>query len=207
MKKSLPKVAISFATYNTNQLNAFTILVIACLKTNPLFPNLPVAIAALTALLTAYQDAMNAAAQGGPKDRAALREARDPLVAALRQNAAYIQSLGITNVSELLTSGYDVVNWSNAQSPLEAPVLLSLDNSVSGRLKVSLQAVSNARAYQAQFSADGGQTWLEGGIFSNSRTVLLVNLTPGTKYAVRVRAIGGSEHYSPWSAVLSIMCT
>jgi hypothetical protein len=34
-----------------------------------------------------------------------------------------------------------------------------------------------------------------------------MSLTPGTVYAVRARAIGGSENYSAWSAVVSIMAT
>ena len=57
MKKSI-RVALSFATFNTDQLNSFAILVIACLKNNALFPDLPVKINALAALQTAYQDAI-----------------------------------------------------------------------------------------------------------------------------------------------------
>jgi hypothetical protein len=100
--KRIVRVALTFATFPKEQLNSFAILVIVCCKNNLLFPNLPAAIAALTALQTAYQDAMNAAAIGGQKDTQALREARDPLVAALRQTAAYIQSLGLTE-SQVLT--------------------------------------------------------------------------------------------------------
>jgi hypothetical protein len=69
MKKNV-RVALSFATLPKDQLNSFAILAIVCLKNNPLFPNLPIAIAALTALQTAYQNAMSAAAVGGPKDTA-----------------------------------------------------------------------------------------------------------------------------------------
>ena len=207
MKKSIIRIALTFATYDKNQLNSFTILVIACLKNNALFPNLPVPIADLTALLAAYQAAMTAAAQGGPKDTAALAEARDALVVALRQIAAYIQSLGLTNVSDVLTSGFDVVVWSHVRAPLDPPVLVGLDNSKSGQLQLKLQAVPNARAYQAQFSADGGKTWQEAGIFSNTRQILIPNLTPGTVYGARVRAIGGSEQYSGWSGSIAIMAT
>ena len=208
MKKSKTiRVSLSFATYTRDQLNSFTILVLACLKNNPLFPDLPVTLAALGTLLTAYQNAMNAAAQGGKKDTAALLEARDALVSALRQIAAYIQSLGLTSVSEVLTSGFDVVVWSNTQSPLDAPVISGLDNSVSTKLGVRISAVTNARAYQMQFSSDGGQTWQEAGIFPSSRNIALQSLKPATVYFVQARAIGGSETYSPWSNPVSIMCT
>lgn len=205
--KKLIRISLGFATYPKDQLNSFAILVVACLKNNPLFPNLPVTLAELGTLITAYQDAMNAAAQGGPKDTAALQEARDALVSALRRIAAYIQSLGLSNVSDALTSGFDVVIWNNVQSPLDTPVLTALDNSTSGQLRLRLQAVANARGYQAQWSADGGKTWQEAGIFSNSRDIILPNLTPGTVYAARVRALGGSERYSGWSGSISLMAT
>ena len=64
MKRNI-RVALSFAAFGDEMLNSFAILVITCLKTNPLFPTLPVAIAALTALQTAFQNAIAAREQGG----------------------------------------------------------------------------------------------------------------------------------------------
>ena len=49
MKKSAIRVALSFATFNKDQLNSLLILLLVCLKTNPLFPNLPVKYADLQA--------------------------------------------------------------------------------------------------------------------------------------------------------------
>jgi hypothetical protein len=138
MKKNI-RVALSFATFPDDQLNSFAILVIACVKTNPLFPALPVSVIALTALQTAFQNAITAAAQGGPMETAEKNEARDPLVSGLRQTAAYVQSLALDNVSQVLSSGFDVVNPNNTQSPLTQPVF-TLDNSMGGQLAVYLQS-------------------------------------------------------------------
>lgn len=205
MKKVI-RVALSFATLPNNDLNSFVILVIACLKNNPLFPDLPLKTSDLTALLTTYQTAMSAAAVGGPKDTAALSEARDALVSALRQIAAYIQSLGLDSVSSVLSSGFDVVIPKHTQTPLSRPVLTSLDNSMTTQLQLSMQAVTNAKAYQVQFQ-NGTGTWQELGIFPNTRGIVLKSLTPGSIYSVRVRAIGGSTQYSDWSEPISIMAT
>jgi hypothetical protein len=41
----------------------------------------------------------------------------------------------------------------------------------------------------------------------NTKGIVLTNLTPGTTYNVRIRAIGGSTQYSPWSATMSLMAT
>ena len=200
------RVALSFATLPKNELNNFAILVLVCLKNNPLFPNLPVSLLALAALQTAYQNALTASALGGPVQTAVKDEAQDALIAALRQVAAYVQSLGLQNMSQVLSSGFDVVSPNNTQSPLNRPVLNMLDNSVSAQLNVFLQAVTNAKAYQVQYSTGTG-AWLEGGIFANTRNIVLLNLTPGTIYNVRLRAVGGSTGFSEWSAAMSLMST
>ncbi len=206
MKKTSIRVALSFATLPNDQLNSFVILVLACLKTNPLFPTPPITLVALGALLDAYQQAMTAAAIGGQMDTAALKEARDTLVAALRQIAGYIQSLGLTNESDVLSSGYDIiVSGKNTPTPLSQPAI-DLDNSMSAQLGVKLSAVPNAKAYQVQFSIGTG-AWTDLGIFPNTRNIVIPNTTPGTTYSVRVRAVGGSTQYSPWSAVNSLMST
>jgi len=206
MKKKVIRVALSFATFSDNDANSLAILVIVCLKNNLLYPNLPVAIAAMTLLQTKFQDAITAAAQGGKLLTAAKSEAREALISALRQTAGYVQSLAPTlTVSQVLSSGFDVANASSTPSPLDQPVF-SLDNSMTTQLGVGLSVVPNAKAYQMQFSTGTG-AWLEAGIFPNTKGIVLTNLTPGTIYNVRIRAVGGSTQYSPWSATVSKMAT
>jgi hypothetical protein len=204
MKRTI-RVAVSFASFNKDHLNCFAILVLVCLKNNPLFPKPPVSLADLGALLTAYQDAMSAAKLGGPKASAAFREARAKLVTALRQTAAYIQSPGLTKESDVLSSGFDLAVWNTRQAPLTTPVLVRLDNSVSTQLSLKMRAVADAKAYEVQFSADGGQMWQRLGIYPHTLGIVLTDLTPGTVYAMRVRAVGGSTRSSGWSNAISGM--
>jgi hypothetical protein len=204
MKRTI-RVAVSFARFNKDHLNFFAILALVCLKNNPLFPNPTVSLADLGALQTAYQDAMSAAALGGTKDSAAFRQARGALVTALRQTAAYIQSLGLTKESDVLSSGFDLAVWNTRQTPLTTPVLVRLDNLVSTQLTLKMRAVANARAYEVQFSADGGETWQRLGFYPHTKGIVMTGLTPGTVYAMRVRAVGGSTRYSGWSNAISRM--
>ena len=205
MKKNI-RVALSFATLKNDELNSFLMLLLICLKNNPLFPNLPVKFADLQVLVTTYQNNLAAAKVGGPKDTAAFSEARDAVIIALRQIAGYIQSLGLTNESDILSSGFDIViPGSNPQSPLDQPVF-QLDNSVPGQLAVILQAVSNAKAYHVQY-CNGSGAWIDLGMFPNTRNILVRNTIAGTTYSARVQAIGGSTQYSPWSTVISLMST
>ncbi len=204
--KKIIRVALSFATFPNDELNSFLILLLVCLKNNPLFPNLPVAYASLLTLVTTYQTNLAAAKIGGPKDTAALTEARDAVISALRQIAGYIQSLGLTNESDVLSSGFDIiVPGKNPQSPLDQPKA-SLDNSMPGRLAIYLQAVPNAKAYHAQYCIGAG-AWVDLGIFPSTRNMVIPGTLAGTVYSVRVQAIGGSTQYSPWSAVISLMST
>jgi hypothetical protein len=205
MKKSI-RVALSFATFSDNDLNSLAILLIACLKTNPLFPNLPVTIAAFTALQVAFQAAITAAAQGGKTSTAAKNEARDALISATRQLAGYVQSqTPLLTESQVLSSGFDIANANRTPSPLTQP-MFTLDNSNTTQLGVALEAVSNAKAYQVQFSTGTG-AWQEGGIYPNTKGIVIASLTPGTIYNVRIRAVGGSTQCSPWSATVSLMAT
>jgi hypothetical protein len=108
-------------------------------------------------------------------------------------------------LSQVLSFGYDVVHSRGTPQPLAQPVF-TLDNSVSGQLTVNLSAVLNAKAYQVQYCT-GTAPWQEMGIFPNTKNFVLTNLTAGTVYNFRIRAVGGSTQYSEWSGTISLMCT
>lgn len=201
MKTNIIRVALYFAGYGDNELNSFASLSVSCLKTNPLFPNLPVDALALSGLQVDFDQKLTVAKQGGKVDTAKKNLARGLLIAALRQNAAYVQSLGLTNLADVLSSGYDVVSTNKTQSPLTTP-MFELDNSFPGQITVGLSAVVNAKSYQVQSSIGTGP-WQELGIFPNTRGIIIPNLTSATICNVRVRAIGGSTQYSQWSATVS----
>jgi hypothetical protein len=69
-----------------------------------------------------------------------------------------------------------------------------------------LRAVRNAKVYQMQWSYSADE-WQEAGLYPITQGIFLTNLTPGPVYYVRLRAIGGSTQYSPWSAIVSRMAT
>jgi hypothetical protein len=130
----------------------------------------------------------------------------DAVVVALRQIAGYIQSLGLTNASDVLSSGFDiVVPGKSPQSPLAQPQF-TLDNSVPGQVVINLSAVPNAKAYHVQ-CATGTGAMVDLGIFPNTRNIVTSNTVAGTMYSAQIQAIGGSTLHSPWSAVMSLMST
>ena len=101
------------------------------------------------------------------------------------------------------------MSTSRAQSPLAAPAIVSLDNGNTGQLLVKVTPIANAKCYEVRYAAiaAGGVPgpWQSGGLFTNSRSMPLNGLIPGTSYSVQVRAVGGSTGYSDWSDPVSHM--
>ncbi|HEY3931371.1 MAG TPA: hypothetical protein VGM58_03275, partial [Verrucomicrobiae bacterium] len=190
-----------FAAYSDNDVNSFAALSVSCLTNNPLTPDLPVKVPALTTLQVDFADSITAAQQGGKVETAKKNQARTTLVSALRQNAAYVQSVALTDLADILSTGYDVVSTNKTQSPLTTPVF-ALDNSFPGQIAVDLTAVVNAKSYQVQYSIGTG-AWQELGIFPNTRGIIISGLTQATICNTRIRAIGGSTQYSQWGATVS----
>ena len=127
------------------------------------------------------------------------------LVALLRQLASYVQNNSNNNLGTLLSSGFEAVSTNRASVPLDAPGILSIDNGNSGQLLVKVSPVANAKAYEVRYAALAPGPWQDGGLFTNSRSMPVNNLTPGTNYSFQVRAIGGSTGYSGWCDAVSHM--
>ncbi|HET7624871.1 MAG TPA: fibronectin type III domain-containing protein [Verrucomicrobiae bacterium] len=190
-------VSLKFAQLPDAGLDEFTGTVITGLTGNAAFPNPAVSIADLTAAKEAYENALNAMAQGGKQATAIKNDARKKLLALLRQEANYVQLAGNNDLPTLLSSGFQVNSTNTAQSPLATPKILALENGMSTQLIARVQAVDNARSYEAQVKNGGG--WQPAGVFTQTRRMVLSGMTPGQVYSVQVRAIGGSTGYSDWS--------
>jgi len=202
------RVSYAFALLSILDLIAFTQVGIICLTNNPAFTKLPVSLADLQALLSALQDANNNVALGGSPNLIALRdEAQQALLVALRKNAAYVQSESLDSLSKMLSSGYQSVPLPGPSGPLDAPTILKAVNNGTTQVLLRLSAVANANSYEIQYTADGGKTWVSGGISSQARRIIVAKLIPGTVYTIQARALGGSTGQSIWSTPVSIMAT
>jgi hypothetical protein len=166
-----------------------------------------VTTADLTALVSDFTDAMAAAADGGKSQTIVKNAARAALIYALRQDALYVQTNGNNDPLTLLSSGYNLSSTNHAQSPLAAPVIESITNAAPMTLAVRATPITNARAYEAQRSADGGLTWAYATTSTRARQITVPGLNPGTTYQIRLRAVGGSTGFSNWSDPVSHMAT
>ena len=197
------RVLLGFTNAPDHNVEETTLSVLDNLYGNAAYPAPPVTQAALQAALDALTAAIAAQAQGGTAATADKNNARDALVALLRQLAGYVQEKCDNNMATLLSSGFDAVSTNRASTPLPPPAIRDILNGNSGQLLVRVGAIANAKCYEGRFAVVGpGGTpgpWQSAGLFTNSRSMAVGGLTPGTMYTFQFRAIGGSTGYSDWS--------
>lgn len=200
------RVSLSFVTLPDGGLDEFTSNIITCLTGNASFPTPPVTLDNLKALQTAFANAVTAALQGGPQNTAVKNQAREALLDALRKDAAYVQSLASHDMAILLSSGYYASSTNRAQVELDVPAIVSIENTATRTLTLTVQPVDNAKAYEVQTSTAPG-VWQHAATFTSTRSMVLENLAPGTTYTIQVRAVGGATGYSAWSDPVAHMAT
>lgn len=204
------RVLLGFTNAPDHSLEETAGSVITNLYGNAAYATPPVTKVALQTALTNFTNAIAAQAQGGTAATAEKNDKRDVLVGLLRQLAGYVQANCNNDLATLLSSGFEAVHTSSAQSPLAKPVIRSVDNGNSGQLIVRGRALAHAKAWEvrlAPIGAGGAPGPVQsGGLFTNSRAMSINDLTPGGMYQVQIRAIGGSTGYSDWSDAVNHMC-
>jgi hypothetical protein len=88
--------------------------------------------------------------------------------------------------------------------------VLSVNFGNSTELVLKVTPIARAKCYKVRSATVGAGNapglWQTAGLFTNSKSMTIAALVPGTTYAFRVRAVGGSTGYSDWSNLVSRMC-
>jgi len=206
MAQAKLKVLRNFYKYPAAQLVTFGTNV--SVNLDPLqFPNLPVAPKDIKTLADDLNTKLAATITGGTVETAAKNNAFDALTEALNEDADIVEKVAGTNLEMLLGTGYLPASTNRTSSPLDDTAIVSLLNNGTTQALLQLAPVVNAKTYQVQASVDGGKTWTEACLSTQARRIVLTGLIPGTTYAVRARAIGGSTGASNWCTPGSIMAT
>jgi len=200
MKTNL-HVSHRYTRLKDDSFSIFAVSIILGMTDNPAYPDPAVPLVTLTALQTDYGEKLAAKLTGGRVETAAKIRARAALTEALRWQGIYVQGTA-TDLTTLLSSGYSCASQNRSQTVLARPMILKILNEAANQLTLRVTPIANARNYQVQVQVDDG-VWQEAGIFSQARRMVLANLTSGTNYNIRVRALGGRTGYSEWSMVTS----
>jgi hypothetical protein len=167
---------------------------------------LQTAVADLTGAIAAQ-----AQAGGGTTVTAVKNKKRNVLDGLLRKLAHYVQANCNDDVQLVLKSGFQAKTIPvRSQTQLDKTTILSVDNGHTRQLAVTAQKVSRAKLYEVQVAVVGANNTVgpfqSAGFFTKSRSMIITGLTPGTIYAIQVRALGGATGSGDWSDAVAHMC-
>jgi hypothetical protein len=191
----------------------FVALVYRSVVGNPHFPNPPIDLDVLKAVLGRYT-ALIAAAEDRSKTVLAQRNSvRSELDKLVRQLAHYVENVSNDDSAIFATSGFE--SLPNARVPAEplapAKILKLAHGSNSGVVLVTLTpSLRKVKYYEVRYAIQESEAtpdaWETELFTSANGPVSISNLTPGKRYAFQVRALG-SLGFTDWSDSTTLICT
>ncbi len=149
-----------------------------------------------------------AAADGSKKAIAWCKKERDLLIRMIRQLGHYVEANCRDDMAIFLSSGCTPIQRKHSQQPVSTPLILSVDYRRTGELIVRVKSSRNTNSFQVRYAANGASgapgAWTTLS-FTNSRSMPISGLTPGTTYTFQVCALG-SLGPSDWSDIATRMC-
>jgi hypothetical protein len=189
--------------------------VVKGMKGKPAFPNPPVDPAVLEVAVNNYAlAAAEALVDGGKKAIAAKKKQRGIVIPMLKKLAHYVQE-ACNNDNDMVTlksSGFEAAATTKVPSQaLDQPSILKVDHGNPGELEVTIKPVKKARHYEVRSGVMAGGTtaptsWTTETVPSARPAPTIKGLTPGTTYAIQVRAYG-KVGYTGWSDPAIRICT
>jgi len=173
---------------------------------NPAYTTPPVDMAGFKAVIDAYATAAAAARHDGGKNAVTERDKRRAeAIYMYRLLGHYVEAASKNDMNTFVSSGFQSASTvpKTPPQPVATPIIVSLDQGTTGQFLVTIKPVAHARHYELRYAASpaagAALNWTTTLVSSTKPPAALNNLTPGTTYAVQVRAYG-KLGYSNWSA-------
>lgn len=144
------KVLMDFARFAIAFLIEFARNIVVMMTGNPLFPSPFVALSQLTTAINDLEAKFNLALGGGKEQKANMRIAAKTLIALLRKQAAYVNSVAGGVDASILSSGFH----SSSQPVSALRKEISADHGNTGEVIVKHKSVKGAKAYVYQRAND-----------------------------------------------------
>ena len=166
------------------------------------FPALPTLTTALDALETTAEAALDLSRMAIANRNAASAA----VLSLLRQLAAYVQSHSVGDIAVLISSGFQPVKGSDAQSgPLPTPATTLLrQGAKSGSIAARTSKIRGAYSYNWRVALTSTPTTYVQEAQTTAVRHVFRGLTPGQSYIVQVSAVGTAGETS-WSAITSMI--
>lgn len=171
---------------------------------NSHFATLPVDLATLKANIDSFNALISEALDGSKKVIAQKDKQREAVIKMLRLLGRYVEVTSDGDMAIFTSSGFLPASTTKVPpSPLPLPVIRSVDNGVlSGELVVQVESIPKAVNYEIRYGAvvNGAapSSWTSKVVTKVKPPVGIDGLTPGTIYAIQVRALG-RVGYTAWT--------
>ncbi len=201
----------NFRSFRDAALLAVAITILEALRGNATYAAMVPDMVTMTAAKDDYQAKLAKANQkGSPLDKSLKKESKLALADLLQQLAFYVNTVAAGNLPKLLSSGFPLTQPRISGLLPGVPERLRLrDGRLSGEMRWDVDTLGTQVSYEYCIASekDGQGEWLWGDRQSStsSRGNIIVGLTPGVTYAVRVRGLntqGAGDWCSPATLIV-----
>lgn len=145
--------------------------------------------------------------RGSPMDTAIKNESRTALEAVLKRLAFYVTYTADGNLSQLLSSGFDISSLPQRDDVPDVVTSIRLsDGRQQGQMRLDFDKNNSAKIYEyqvCQVDAHGlPDEWSESYITTSSKQNIIAPLVPYQRYGVKVQAVNGYGR-SDWSEMVT----
>jgi len=203
------RALLGFYRLSDNDLATRVLAVVKGMTDNSILSNPPYKIPVLQAALDAFVHAIPDALDGSQRAIAEKDNKRKVLENILKVVAAYVEVTAGDDLAIFLSSGLEPASQFRASAQPMVPVSVrKIEQGVSGQLLGFASRAKGALHYEWRYAAAGSSGEASPGTSQLAPTarfaVAFNNLTPGTIYALQVRALG-KLGFTDWSAPVSRM--
>jgi hypothetical protein len=203
------RIRTDFGSLTNNKLWNRGMVVFLALSGSVKYPNPPMTMAMFKPLLDDFHEAILEAMDGGKMTRTTRDSLQAQVITALNHLAAYVQAKCDGDPSDSGFESYDTKTPRKTAQLVTTPTFRKVYHGVnSGEMMLLINSVLYARGYEVQYAAlQNGVPgpWTAVDVMNVKSAFKISGLTPITKYAFQVRAIGAANR-SDWSASVSLVC-
>ena len=204
MVPKLIKAALNLQRALPEQVLSQGLALLKGLTGNSNFTNLPVDLNVFKADLDIYAASFADAKDGGKKAITLRNKQGGVVIRTIKHLATYVELNCKDDMNIFLSSGFQPRSSARTPAqPLDQPTILNIDQGPTGQLLASIKPVRKAKSYELRYGAVGAggaapAAWSTLMVPSTKTAVPINGLTPGTTYAMQVRAYGqlGYTEYS-----------
>ena len=204
----MAKVSLSFKKGTESAKGAFASKVYQSMSTNALFVSCKPQVDELKTFLDALQIAAANAKNGGRDRTAEKNRCLDLVISQLDVLANLVTVIAEGREEIIWASGFEVQEAVGAATKvtfLPAPANLKVTNvDQSGVVKLTWNAVKDARLYGIRRMIGDDNVWQNGDYSSTPKETVLSGFAPGTKVTFQIQALGDTGVKSDYSSSVEV---